>query len=241
MKTLLSLLALSFSLASFAQAVPLPDFKYALTDIAAKGLKKETLFSRMNRDLIRTGDSICSNRAHVWAWDFQRHYELDTGKIFMFYTKKSGDLGRITWWYHVAPVIAENGKTWVMDAGFSRVTSPLTPADWLKTFAKSTNCKELKASETDLIELIFDGQTFPETTSYGRYDCYYKLAPAGYWTPEMLAKGILGRDDEGRPIQFSRDEIDEDEVYSACVEAVTSPIGRVLGNGGKRCRKYLGM
>ena len=48
-------------------------------------------------------------------------------------------------------------------------------------------------------------------------------------------------DEDGKPVHYVRDEIDNDEVYEACVEAVTSSVGRVLGGGKKRCKDYLGL
>jgi hypothetical protein len=243
MKPQLLAIVLSFSANVFAQNVPLPDYKnFELTDVTTKGYTKETLFTKMNRDLIKVGASICSNRALVWAYDFKRFNNLDTGKIFLFYTKKNSDVGQVSWWYHVAPIISERGKVFVMDAGFpGDVRGPLTTADWLKRFTKSTNCKEIKASETELVERMFDGYVFPQTTTYGTYDCYYKYTPGGYWTPASVAKGLLGVDENGKPVQYSREEIDTDEVFYACVEAVTGPLGRAMGGGKKRCEKYLGL
>ena len=141
----------------------------------------------------------------------------------------------------MAPVINENGSLWTMDAGFpGGINSPLPPKEWLRKFTGSTNCKEIKASETDLVDLMFRGYVFPQKTSYGNFDCYYMLTPGGYWTPATVAMGLLGVDEDGTPVQYNRDEIDLDDVYAACVEAVTGPIGRVLGGGKKRCAEYLG-
>jgi hypothetical protein len=243
MKTFLMVLALSMGSYAFAQEVTLSDFNnWKLTDIAAKGYKKEALFSKMNRDLIKVGASICSNRALVWAYDFKRNQNIDAGKLFLFYTKKTGEVGQTTWWYHVTPIINENGSIFAMDAGFpGNIKSPITPKEWLKKFSGSSNCKEIKSGENDLIERMFYGYIFPGTTSHGTYDCYYSMTPGGYWTPSSVAMGLLGIDENGKPVQYIRDEINHEEVYAACVEAVTGPIARVLGGGKKRCAKYLGM
>lgn len=243
MKTFIAALALSLTAGAFAQEVTLKDFNnWQMTDIATKGLKKEALFTKMNRDLIKLGASICSNRALVWAYDFKRFQNIDAGKVFLFYTKKTGDTGQKTWWYHVAPVINEKGTIYAMDAGFSgNINSPITPKEWMKKFTGSTNCKEIQAGENDLIERMFDGYVFPQTTSYGTYDCYYKITPGAYWTPGTVAQGLLGVDEDGKPVPHRDNEIDSDEVYAACVEAVTSPMGRVLGGGKKKCEKYLGL
>lgn len=243
MKQLLILATATF-LSTFAQAqsVPLPDYNWSTEDIALSGLKKEDLFKSMNRDLIKLGDSICSNRAMVWLYDFKRNYNVDGSKLFLFYTGKTGDAGAKTWWYHVTPMIVENGTEYTMDAGFGRsINSPLLVKDWIKKFAGSTNCKEIRANETDLIDRMFRGHVFPETTKYGTYDCYYKKVPAGYWTPSSVAMNLLGTTSNGSPTTFERPEMNENEVYAACKEAVTGPIGNALGNGAKKCKKYLGL
>ena len=243
MKTIFLVLLLILTTSVFSQTINLKDFNnWNMTDITSKGVTKEKLFSNMNRDLIKMGDSICSNRAMVWVYDLKRKHDVDAGKIFLFYTKKSGNIGRKTWWYHVAPVVNEKGSIFVLDAGFSgQILGALSPKEWLKNFSGSTNCKEIQAGENDLIERMFTGYTFPESTAYGSYDCYYKYTPAGYWTPSSVAMGLLGVDEDGKPVQYARDEINTDEVYQACVEAVSTSIGRAFGSGPKKCSKYLGL
>jgi hypothetical protein len=236
----LILVSFLLGLSSMASALELKDYKWSLTDIASQGLKKETLFSRMDREFIKPKSSICSNRAHMWANDFKRNHNLDTGKIFLFYTEKKDDLSLKTWWYHVAPVINENNQVWVMDAGFSGwIKGPLSPKEWLFRFSTSYNCKEINSHETDLVELIFNARTFPYNTAYGRHDCYYKIVPHTLWTPEIVAQNILGRDSTGRPLRVERDEINKNELYQACLEATSSKIGWALGSSKKQCQEYI--
>lgn len=240
----LFLLTLATFLSSncFSQSVPLKDYNWSTEDISLSNLKKEDLFKSMNRDLIKLGNSICSNRAMIWLYDFKRHYNIDGSKLFLFYTNKTGDTGAKTWWYHVTPMIVEKGTEYAMDAGFSgSIKSPLLVNDWIKKFTGSTNCKEIMANEKDLIERMFKGQTFPEETKYGTFDCYYKKAPAGYWTPSSVAMNLLGEDINGNPITFERPEMNMNDVYAACKEAVTNPLSYALGGGAKKCKKYLEM
>jgi hypothetical protein len=242
MKTLaLSLLSIFTVSTAFSQAISLDDYKGSLiTDIATKGISKEKLFSSMDRNFIKVGGSICSNRALMWLYDYKKKHDIDGAKIFLFYTKKTGEVGSKTWWYHVSPMVNENGKLWVMDAGFpSSIRKPLTQSEWLNKFIGSDKCKAIKGSETELIEKMFSGRVFPETTSYGTYDCYYKLTPAGYWTPASVAMSLLGVDESGTPVHYVRDEIKKSEVYTACTEAVTSGLGRIFGAGKKKCKEYI--
>lgn len=238
--SLLSLIVLSLSL--HAQEIKLKDYPYSMTDILARGQNRNTLFSSMNTDLIKTGSSICSNRALVWVYDFKRNYGINAAKIFLFYTGKTGRIGRKTWWYHVAPIINEGGKVWVMDPGFiPKIEAPLTTSQWFQEFVGTTKCREIRAEETDLVERMQWERTFPEyTPEYGRADCYYHIAPAGLWTPGIVASYLSGKDSEGRPIPHMSMEFDQEQVFDACVEAASTRLGRVFGDPKKKCRRYLG-
>ena len=226
----------------FAQDITLRDYNYTVTDVARRGLTKERLFQGMDRTFLKIGDSICSNRALVWAYNFERQYRIDTAKLFLFYTDKTGEAGDKTWWYHVTPLVNENGQLWALDAGFpGSVRRPLTIREWLTRFAGSTNCKELTLETDDLTELIFNKRRFPSTTRHGSYDCYYRVTSAPFWTPNTVAQNMLGRNRDGRPGTYLRDEIKEGELLQACKEASTTQLGGLFVNKEKRCREYLGL
>ncbi len=238
MKMLLLLAAAFIVFYVQAQEIKLPEFKWTITDISSKNLSKEYLFENMDIDFIRPQGSICSNRALMWAYDLKRQHKLDTAKIFLFYTKKKSHLSEKTWWYHVAPAVNEQRKLWVLDAGFPGfIDGPLSINEWTNTFVNSKNCKEIRFNETELVERMFWGQVFPHQTTYGWHDCYYIITPHTYWTPETVAKGVLGVNEKGEPIQFERTTIDSEEYYQACVEATTSKMGYFFGGNKKRCRK----
>ena len=230
---------LSTAMISFA--LPLPDYLWNLTDVTSKKLSKEKTFKLLDRSFIKIHDSICSNRALMWSHDLKNQYQIDSGKIFLFFTKPEKETLK-TWWYHVAPVITENGKMWVIDPGFRGfIDGPLTTRDWLKKLAKSENCKEIKSHETELIELIFTSHTFPKETAYGQYDCYYKVTPHTFWTPKIVAENLLGKDRSGRPVRVDREIIVQDELYQACMEATTNKLEYALGTNKKVCKIYSGI
>jgi hypothetical protein len=243
MKLALSFIVLSTTFGALAQTIHLEEYgNWPVTDVATRRMSKETLFNRMERRFIKPKTSICSNRALVWVYDFKRFFDVDAAKIFLFYTRKTGEVGRKTWWYHVSPMVNENGELWVMDAGFPKfIDTPLTKDEWLTKFVGSSNCKEIKAHETDLIERMYLERVFPERTPHGNFDCYYRITPAGYWTPNSVAMNLLGVDSNGVPVHHVRDEIDHDELMQACIEASTNPVGRWLGDARNNCRKYLGI
>lgn len=225
-----------------AQDILLKDHNFVITDITRLGITKESIFKSLNTNFIKTKSSICSNRALVWGYDIKREQRINSAKIFLFYTKKSGEVGRKTWWYHVAPIVNEGTNLWVIDRGFPGfIQSPLKPNDWLYKFSGSRNCKEILVGEEDLISRMFVPQTFPEVTQYGRFDCYYKIMPEGYWTPSAVANNMLQRNREGRQVNYHQDEINVDELLVACMEASTTKIGRAFSDPEKMCKEYLGM
>jgi hypothetical protein len=238
MKTFIAFFALT--LTAYAAPIELTDYSMALADIAESGISKEKLFSEMDSDFIKVGSSICSNRAQMWIYEMKKKHQIDAGKLFLFYTSKTGKVGRKTWWYHVTPIVNENSKIWALDAGFTgNIDSPLSKEKWMESFIGTSNCKEIKSGESELIEWMFRGRVFPETTEYGTYDCYYKITPASYWTPNQVAMNLLGQDSAGTPVRFERAAISESDTYLACIEATTSKIGGFLGLGKKKCKKYL--
>lgn len=242
MKRALTFCVFILSGAVCAQDLYLSDYNHTVPDVARRGLTKETIFSSMERQFIKLGSSICSNRALIWAYDFERKHQINSAKMFLFYSEKTGEAGQKVWWYHVTPLVNENGVLWALDAGFpSMVSQPILPKEWLRKFAGTPDCKEIKNSDTDLIETIFTERRFPSVTRHGTYDCYYRITSDSYWTPEAVAQNLLQRDRRGRSINFSRESIQIDELMQACMEASSTAIGGIFTDKKKKCREYLGI
>jgi hypothetical protein len=235
--------ALFFLLSLSASAQVLPDYGYTLTDVLTRGQTKETLFSGLNRTLVKTGSSICSNRALIWTYDMKRNHNINAAKIFLFYTGKNGEIGNKKWWYHVAPVINEGGQIWVIDGGFTGfVKRPMLVSEWLTKFVDTPNCKMIQANENDMFERMFIGRMFPTyTPEHGANDCYAVITPGQFWTPATIAMNALQQDADGRPIRFERTQYDMSELLQACKEAAAGRLGTVLGGKTKKCREYLGL
>lgn len=234
--TLKIFLLLAFFFPGLGQASDLNNFKnWQLSNLSEKNLTRHDLFKSMNRDLPRLDDSICSNRAQLWSYDFLRLNQLATAKVFLFYTRESGSYGGgPTWWYHVAPVVKDNDGLHVLDAGFpDALDRTVGIPEWLKGFTGSTNCHEILAHEKELVDLIGKGQAFPETTKYGKFDCYYVVAPAPLWTPASVHRALNSNLEA--PFEF-----DLQEVSEACEEAASSRAGSGMGSGRRKCRAYLG-
>lgn len=224
----------------YAQDVQVPHYESWVEDLTYRGHRKENLFSEMQKKIIKFDGSICSNRAHMWAYDFQRFYEVDSAKLFLFYTSKTSRAGGKDWWYHVTPIVNERGALYAMDRAF--MNAPVTVDYWLKYFAgKKSTCYEIKNDDVDLIQRMFITMPFPEKTYRGEFDCYYKIVPKGIWFPMGIAMDLLQTDRSGTPIYFNRNsQIPEGEVYEACLEAAKGDGFRLFSSSAKKkCRHYL--
>ncbi len=232
MKQLIALAIAAFAFEASAQDLRLTEFPWTLTDIRQQNVTKEELFKEMDRDTI-VGSSICANRALMWLYKFKKDHAVDGAKIFVFYTGSRTQFSLRRWWYHVAPIINEAGTEYVMDAGFpGSIKGPVLVENWIKNFVGNNNCYEIKEGDRDLAELMYKGAQFPKETFRGKYDCYYVKAPAGHWFPRSVADSIMGEN--------VSPEINENSVYSACLEASTNPVQGLLRAGKKKCKKFVG-
>lgn len=247
MKTFMaSILFMSFAPAFGAGYIQ--DFNYQLTDIASVGLRKETLFEKMERKMLDLEGSICANRAHLWAYDIHKLGNINTGKIFIFFGKsiwtKNDKHGYM---YHVAPYIIENGNEYVMEASYGDISKPLSVEEWIENETynrvKGSDCVEITAADTDLTEYFYERHTLPEKRADGKASarCYIRKVPGHYWFPASIATHDLKKNGEGKPVEFNPTSFDKDEVLEACVEAASSKIGRFFGGGRATCKKHLKM
>lgn len=239
LKLIVSLTLFLYGTVGLAQSY-LPNYNWTLTDISKRGLNRDSLQSEMDRNFVKVGNSICSNRAHMWAHDFKQKYGLDTAKIFVFYTAKRGDENRTkVWWYHVAPVILENNKQFVMDPAFARTA--ITKEDWFQRATHFSKCREIAANENELLERIFNQRTFPKQTAYGKHDCYYHITPHTFWIPQHIPMNLLGVDEKGKPVRLDRPEINSSDLYQACIEATTTKIEYAMGVNRAKCKEIAGL
>lgn len=234
--------ALLLPLAAAAQDIFLPDYNTHLTDVESVGLTKERVFRQLDRNVVDVFESVCSNRAHVWTYQLAKQRSITAGKIFVFYTDRSGMAREENWWYHVAPVISAKGEFVVVDGGLPGVINgPLSMQGWFKKIVNYTDCRELTAADEDLIPNMFTMSRMPKQSLQGVSDCYYRITSAPYWTPKTIALNLLGRDETGAPISFERDDFVEGEVLAACLEVTTRGLNPGTERKIKRCRKFLGL
>lgn len=239
-----TLLSVIFTFPVFAQELQIPFYDgIFVSDLAQQGHTKEKIFRKMQERLIKT-ESICANRAHMWSYDFMRFFEVESAKVFVFYTAKTSRASGERWWYHVAPVVNEEGKFYAMDKTF--MDAPVSIDYWVNSFAKTRKgCYEIKNEDTDLIKNVFITMPFPTETKYGKHECYYKIVPSTVWFPIGIAFDLLKADQAGLPINFTLgDKIPSEEALQACIEASerdrSKPNDKVLQKAKERCEAYLG-
>lgn len=227
----------------------LKDFDYQLTDIATKGLIKETLFARTETSFMDLEKSICANRAHVWGYDLTRFNRINTGKIFFFFgesiwTKED----KHGYMYHVAPYIIENGIEYVMESSYpSEMKAPVTVEEWMESETynriRASDCLEITAADTDLTEYFYARAYLPEKRGAGKQGarCYFRKVPGHYWFPTSIALHDLKKDGDGRKVEFDPKAFDVDDVLEACVETASGKIGRFFGGGRAKCKAHLNL
>jgi hypothetical protein len=84
-------------------------------------------------------NSQCFNRAHGWAYDMKTRYNIDSMKIFIFFTSRYIREYRYKWWFHVAPMVlvATNNMSveHVMDVSFTN--GPTLMRNWTDYFMQN--------------------------------------------------------------------------------------------------------
>ena len=84
-------------------------------------------------------NSQCFNRAHGWAYDMKTRYNVDSMKIFIFFTSRYIREYRYKWWFHVAPMVlvADNNMSveHVMDVSFTN--GPTQMRNWTDYFMQN--------------------------------------------------------------------------------------------------------
>lgn len=100
-------------------------------------LEAQNVFKNLRRGA--RGSSQCYNRAHVWAYESKKNFNLDSMKVFLFFTSKYIREYDYIWWFHVAPFtyVQENGfKTErVLDLSFTK--GPTQMKDWTDKFMEN--------------------------------------------------------------------------------------------------------
>ena len=133
-----------------------------------------SLFQSLNGNMKRK--SQCYNRAHVWSYELYRtRYagnRVQTGKMWLFFTRKYIREYRYKWWFHIAPYLTVNGQPRVIDRTYTN--GPIAERAWTNIFMQN-----------DASCLSVDRYTDYENNQYAAY-CYTIKTSVFYWQPWQI-------------------------------------------------------
>lgn len=118
--------------------------------------------------------SQCYNRAHVWSYEMKTDHNINTGKMWIFFSAKYIKEYKYKWWFHVAPYVqvATEREPVVLDREFSRVPQRLT--DWKNVYMKNNaTCVNTESYTTY------------EDNTWNEY-CFLIQSSMYYWQPFNL-------------------------------------------------------
>jgi hypothetical protein len=152
--------------------VPTPLDNYRLT-VLADVAEADKVFKTMNTKTRRF--SQCYNRAHVWTYELSRlrvdGQMYNTGKIWLFFTRRYIREYKYKWWFHVAPYtkVSTQSEDMILDREFLR--EPVGEVKWKNIFMKNkANCPA--------VEYYSDYNNHQESQH-----CYIMKSSMYYWQP----------------------------------------------------------
>lgn len=136
----------------------------------------QAIFQRMRTD--HKYFSECYNRAHVWAVEEFQKSQLNSLKLFLFFTRKYIRNYRYKWWFHVSPMILVNDgpstSAKVIDRRFAK--SPLDVKKWTDMFIYSRSNCPIAQKYSD-----YSNNQYSE-------DCYLMPVSMFYWQPRDMER-----------------------------------------------------
>ncbi len=107
-------------------------------------------------------NSQCFNRAHGWAYDMFTSKNVNSMKMFIFFTRKYIEDFKYNWWFHVSPYVmvkTEAGvEERVMDRSFSDGPDKLKV--WTDYFIKSKETCKVAAKYSDFYKNQWSNHCF---------------------------------------------------------------------------------
>ncbi|WP_408095961.1 protein-glutamine glutaminase family protein [Peredibacter sp. HCB2-198] len=169
-----------------------PNFSYDPTVVSGYS-EASSIFSRMRRNY--QYESQCYNRAHIWAYEENKRSNLNSMKLFLFFTNRYIRNYRYQWWFHVSPMVLVNEDGSSVERVLDR---------------RYTNGPRYVNSWTNIF--IYSGRKCPVVQKYNDYrnnqekeDCYLIPVSMYFWQP----RDIVSRDNNGyEKKSFIKSEVD---------------------------------
>ena len=128
-------------------------------------------------------ESQCFNRAHIWSYEWKADNNVNTAKMFLFFSVKYIRENNFQWWFHVAPyvhvVIGTDIKERIMDKKYTE--GPSSVREWVGKFlADGTECRT--------VNIFSDFVNYPESG-----DCYLmRSSMYTYWPLDLEMEELNG-------------------------------------------------
>ena len=122
MKKLIILLILICSASAYTQD---PMGHYAPTNIQTFEQLKAAFDTISKRSY---KGSECYDRAHYWSYQMSQNLNINSTKVFVFFTKKYKREINGQWWFHVAPGVVYNHENYMIDPEF--INKPVNFETW---------------------------------------------------------------------------------------------------------------
>jgi hypothetical protein len=137
-----------------------------------------------NESRVNHKKSQCFNRAHIWSYEWKMKHNINSQKLFIFFSRKYIRENNFQWWFHVAPymhvVVGDKIKERVMDMKYTH--GPSTIRQWITSFKKHGPpvCLTVTA--------FTDYANYPESG-----DCYLMRADMyTYWPLDLEQEELFG-------------------------------------------------
>jgi len=138
-------------LISFQYVSEASHFK-TIPEISEEDYSPSELTENQTSDLFKSfrkgarGISQCYNRAHIWVYESKKSFDINSMKVFLFFTKKFIREHDYKWWFHVAPgaYTKKFSQTYfsALDPFFASYPLPLS--EWSHLFVpKKIQCLEI--------------------------------------------------------------------------------------------------
>lgn len=177
---------------AFDTEIPTPLDNYELTSIWNMDDANKLFRSQRTRTRRR---SQCYNRAHVWTYELKKR-GVNSGKVWLFFTKRYIKEYKYKWWFHVAPYITVKGEEeeTVMDREFTR--TPKTLTDWKNIFMKNNAPCPTVEYYSDYRDHFWNGSKF----------CYFIKSSMYYWQPFDIEKLEQG---EAQRTEWNKNQLEQ--------------------------------
>jgi hypothetical protein len=117
-----------------------PINPYRPTPVSMEQAK--VIFENMRNDYKKV--SQCYNRAHIWTYDEFIRSQINSNKVFLFFTSRFIRSHQFKWWFHVTPMLyigSVSRSNWkILDRRYTH--GPINSKTWTDIFIKTkSTCK----------------------------------------------------------------------------------------------------